>query len=404
VSATAYDHHRPVADWDPDATHAELRARCPVAFTPAHGGYWVVTSHEHVSAVARDPAAFSSDHDLDGSRGGVGFAGVAIPAQSSYRSKPSEVDPPEHLEYRRLLQPSLAPATAPPWEARARAWTAACIEPHLAAGRIDLVLDVANPVPAMVTLALVGLPAEDWRRFAEPLHSLVYTEPTSAARAPLMVTIGELRQALADLVTARRAEPRDDLASTVIAAGVGGRPMSDADAVNVLFTVVSGGVDTTTALVANVLVWLHRHPDVRRRLIEEPSVRTSAREEFLRVFSPAPATARTATRPVEVAGQAVHRGDRVLLSWTSANHDAGVFADADCIDVDRPNNRHVAFGAGPHRCIGAPLARTTFDAILAVVLDTIPDYEVDEARATRYERVGAVNGWVSVPATFRPRP
>jgi len=190
----------------------------------------------------------------------------------------------------------------------------------------------------------------------------------------------------------------------VIAAGVGGRPMSDADAVNVLFTVVSGGVDTTTALVANVLVWLHRHPDVRRRLIEEPSVRTSAREEFLRVFSPAPATARTATRPVEVAGQAVHRGDRVLLSWTSANHDAGVFADADCIDVDRPNNRHVAFGAGPHRCIGAPLARATFDAILAVVLDTIPDYEVDEARATRYERVGAVNGWVSVPATFRPRP
>jgi cytochrome P450 len=402
--STTYDHHRPIAEWDPDRAHADLRARGPVTFTPAHGGYWVVTSHEHVSAVARDPAAFSSDHDLDGSRVGVEFAGVAIPAQSSYRSKPSEVDPPEHLDYRRLLQPPLAPATAPSWQAQARAWAAACIEPHLPAGRIDLVLDVANPVPAMVTLALVGLPAEDWRRFAEPLHTLVYTEPTSAARAPLLVTIGQLRQALADLVAARRAEPGDDLASAVLAAGVGGRPLDDADAVNVLFTVVSGGVDTTTALVANVLVWLHRHPDVRRRLIEEPSARTSAREEFLRVFSPAPATARTATQPVVVGGRTVQRGDRMLLSWTSANHDSAVFADADRVVVDRPNNRHVAFGAGPHRCIGAPLARATYDAILDAVLDLIPDYEVDTARATRYERVGAVNGWVSVPATFDPRP
>ena len=414
----AYDHHRPVVEWDPDVTHAELRRRCPVAFTAAHGGYWVVTSHEHVSAVARDPTAFSSDHDLDGSRVGVEFAGVAIPAQSSYRSKPSEVDPPEHLDYRRLLQPSLAPATVPAWEARARAWTAACIEPHLPTGRIDLVLDVANPVPAMVTLALVGLPAEDWRRFAEPLHTLVYTEPTSAARASLMVTIGELRQALADLVAARRAEPRDDLASAIIAAEVGGAPlgdadavkvvdgapMGDADAVNVLFTVVSGGVDTTTALVANALVWLQGHPDVRQRLIDEPSARTGAREEFLRVFSPAPATARTATGPAGVGGQSVRRGERVLLSWTSANRDPAVFVDPDCVDIDRPNNRHLAFGAGPHRCIGAPLARGTFDAILGVVLDLIPDYELDTARAARYERVGAVNGWVSMPATFRPRP
>ncbi len=285
-----------------------------------------------------------------------------------------------------------------------RDWTADCIAPHLPTGRIDLVLDVANPVPAMVTLALVGLPADDWRRFAEPLHTLVYTEPTSAARAPLMVTIGELRDALGELVAARRAEPRHDLASVVIGGTVGGRPISDADAVNVLFTVVSGGVDTTTALVANALVWLHDSPDARRRLIEQPSSRTGAREEFLRVFSPAPATARTATRDVTVGGQLVGRGERMLLSWTSANHDPAVFTEPDRVDIDRPNNRHVAFGVGPHRCIGAPLARATFDAILDVVLDLVPDYVVDTTAASRYERVGAVNGWISLPATFAPRP
>jgi cytochrome P450 len=395
-----YDHHRPLQEWDPAGRHAELRATCPVAFTEHHGGYWVVTSHEEITWCAQHPDALTSDHDLEGTRGGTEFGGIAIPPQSSYRSLPAEIDGAGHLDYRRLLQPALAPAASAHWTELARAWTRECIEPHLPARHIDLVLDIANPVPAMVTLALVGLPAGEWSRYAEPLHTLVYTEPTSEARAGLLATIGELRAALAELVADRRARPRHDLASTVTASGIDGDPISDADAVNVLFTVISGGLDTTTALVANALAWLEEHPDVRRRLIEEPSVRTSAREEFLRVFSPAPATARTAMGNVTVGDQTVRTGERVLLSWTSANRDPLVFADPDRLDVDRPNNRHLAFGAGPHRCIGASLARGTFDAILDVVLDLIPDYVVDRARAERYARVGAVNGWISIPATF----
>ncbi|MFI5040739.1 MAG: cytochrome P450 [Acidimicrobiales bacterium] len=398
-----YDHHRLLAEWDPVERHAELRGACPVAFTERHGGYWVVTSHERVTWCGQHPDALTSDHDLDGTRGGREFGGIAIPPQSSYRSLPAEIDGAGHLQFRRLLQPALAPNTAGEWAALAREWTRQCIDPHLATGRIDLVLDIANPVPAMVTLALVGLPAGEWRRYAEPLHALVYTEPTSEARAGLLTTIGELRDALAELVAERRSRPRDDLASTIAASAVDGRPISDADVVNVLFTVISGGLDTTTALVANALVWLDEHRGVRSRLIEEPSVRTSAREEFLRVFSPAPATARTATATVEVGDQTLRRGERVLLSWTSANRDPRVFADPDRLDVDRSNNRHVAFGVGPHRCIGASLARSTFDGILDVVLDQIPDYVVDRDRAERYARVGAVNGWVSIPATFAAR-
>jgi len=198
-------------------------------------------------------------------------------------------------------------------------------------------------------------------------------------------------------VAARRKEPTDDLASSVVAS------LGDADATNVLFTVISGGLDTTTALIANALVWLDEHPGVRRRLAEDRSARTAAREEFLRVFTPAPATARTTSHDVEIAGRQLQRGERVLLSWAAANRDPAVFPDPDRLDVERPNNRHLAFGAGPHRCVGASLARSTFDAVLDVVLDRLPYYAVDRAAARRYDRVGAVNGWVTVPATFAPR-
>jgi cytochrome P450 len=265
------------------------------------------------------------------------------------------------------------------------------------------VLDVANPVPAMVTLALVGLSTDEWRRFAEPLHSLVYAEPASEARAAALDDIDRLRGALLEVVAARRRAPRHDLATAVVEGVVNGAPVSENDAVNVLFAVVSGGVDTTTALIANALYWLNQHTAVRRRLIEDRGLRPRAREEFLRVFSPAPATARTTTRPVRLAGHTLGRGERLLLSWTSANRDPAVFDDPDSLDVDRDAQHHVAFGFGPHRCIGAPLARVTFDAVLDVVLDIIGDYVVDVETAVRYPRVGAVNGWSIMPAHFSPR-
>lgn len=403
VPPGAYDHHRPLDQWDPEATHAHLRSVCPLAHTPAHGGYWVVTSHDLVRRCGRDPEAFTSEHDLDGSRLGATFGGIAIPPQGVYRSIPSEIDGPVFHQYRRLLLPWFTPAATTHWVPVIHAMAASTLEHHLESGSIDLVLDLANPVPAMVTMALVGLKTELWEQFAGPLHALVSAPPQSASWWAALEDIGRLRAALLDLVIARRRLPAEDVASAVVAAEIDGEAVSDADAVNVLFAVVAGGVDTTTALIANALLWLSEHPDVRRRLIDDPHLRQSAREEFLRVFSPAPATARTVTGDAHIGGQDLHRGERLLLSWAAANRDPEVFDQPDRVDVTRDAHPHVAFGFGPHRCIGAPLARATFHGVLNVVLDTIGDYAVDMAHAVRYPRVGAVNGWVSIPARFNRR-
>jgi cytochrome P450 len=403
VPPAAYDHHRPLEQWDPEATHAQLRSTCPVAHTPAHGGYWVVTSHDLVRRCGRDPGTFTSEHDLSGSRLGPTFGGIAIPPQGVYRSIPSEIDGNALHQYRRLLLPWFTPAATADWTPVIHAMAASLLEQHLESGSIDLVLDLANPVPAMVTLALVGLKPALWEEFAGPLHALVAAPPQSPDWEAALEDIGRLRAALLDLVVARRQAPAGDVASAVVTAEIEGDPVSDADAVNTLFAVVAGGVDTTTGLIANALLWLSAHPDVRRRLIEEPPLRASAREEFLRVFSPAPATARTVTGDVSIGGEQLRRGERVLLSWSAANRDPAVFERPDRVDVTRHAAPHMAFGFGPHSCIGAPLARATFDAVVNVVLDTIGDYTVDPARAIRYPRVGAVNGWVSLPARFGTR-
>ncbi len=398
-----YDHHRPLDEWDPESTHARLRRSCPVAHTPAHGGYWVVTSHDLVRRCGRDPDAFSSEHDLDGSRSGQEFGGIAIPPQGRYRGIPSEIDGAVFHEYRRLLLPWFTPAATARWLPVISAITGERIARHLASGQIDLVLDLANPVPAMVTMMLVGLEADQWERFAGPLHSLVFAPPQSSSWLEALEGIAHLREALLDLVLLRRRSAAADVASAVVAADIDGGPVSDADAVNVLFAIVAGGVDTTTALIANSLFWLSAHPDVRRRLIGDRDLRPSAREEFLRVFSPAPGTARTATGSVQVGGQDLRRGERLLLSWAAANRDPAVFDEPDRVEVTRDARPHVAFGFGPHRCIGAALARATFDGVLDAVLDTIGDYVVDVEKASRYPRVGAVNGWERLPARFSPR-
>jgi cytochrome P450 len=395
-----YDHHSPEHAAGAAALYAELRARCPIAWTERYGGFWVASAFEPCVRVAKDPERFRSDHDVDGTR--EGYQGITIPSLPNQRFIPSEADPPEFLEYRHLLQPWFSPGKVARWEGFVRDDVTARLDERVGSGAIDLVLDLANPVPAVVTLAFVGLPAADWERFADPIHASAYTPPGTPEKAAAIAGIGELAAVLRDVVRDRRATPRDDLATAVATAEIGGVLIEIDRAVDILQLVVAGGVDTTTALLANTFVWLSEHPDVRTRLVEEPERIPIAREEFLRYFTPTQATARTASVNVELGDVMIGAGERVLMSWAAANRDPAVFDSPEEVDIDRAPNPHLTFGAGPHRCLGIHFARMIIRVVLEEVLARIPDYVVDLDGAERYRTIGVINGWIKVPATFTP--
>jgi cytochrome P450 len=185
---------------------------------------------------------------------------------------------------------------------------------------------------------------------------------------------------------------------------VDGRRLTDGELQSVLWNLVAGGLDTTTSLTALALHHLDAHPDQRARLVEDPALVAPATEEFLRYFSVNETLTRTVSRDTELGGQRLCRGEHLMLSWLSANRDEAVFDRADEVVLDREANPHLAFGVGPHRCIGMHMARTMFQVLLTGVLARIPDYAVDRDATRFYAGNPELNGVVTMPATFTPGP
>jgi cytochrome P450 len=374
-------------------------SRCPVARSTTYGGFWLVSDYANLSRVIRDDATFTSTHNMTDP--GDPRQGVTIPPNPMLQV-PMEFDPPLYNVYRRMLNPYFSPTAARAAEPFVRQAVDAFLDKVCATGRVDFVLDVGNPVPALATMKLVGLPLDDWQTFAEPMHGVV---SFPAGGPEYLRCIGALQQlggALGALVPRLRTEPADGLLSALAKATVNGAPLPDEEVVLVALLVMQGGVDTTTALLANTLWWLERHPEQRRRLIDEPALMEHATEEFLRTFTPVPALARTTTADVEIGGQRLHAGDRVLMAFAAANRDPAFFDDPGEVKLDRFPNPHVSFGLGIHRCIGSNLARSWFQIMLRGVLDRMPDYTVDRTAARRNESIGIINGFINMPATFTP--
>jgi cytochrome P450 len=399
TEAVDFDHHSLEYAQHGIDRMRELRERCPVAFTEAWEGYWLLTRYADVARVINDDATFSSARSAGGKEG----VGITIPA-AAQGAVPIDLDPPDNSPYRKLLNPVFSPARSWAWRPFLKEATTACIDRFIESGSGDLVLDVANPVPALLTIEMLGMPLEDWLVYAEPMHETVATRPGSeehqAALAKMFRMFGLLAQAVAD----RRTGDGDDLISLIARAEVDGAPISDDVALQIVTLVLVGGVDTTTSLMANAFHWLWQHPEERERLRADPSLIPAAREEFLRFFTPTQGLARTVTCPVSVGDQKLSAGDRIFMSFAAANRDPEVFDRPDEVILDRFPNKHTTFGLGIHRCIGSNIARVEFDVVLEEVLRRLPDYEIDEARSERYDTVGVVNGWKQMPVTFTPAP
>lgn len=389
-----FDHYSDEFAREPWAVFDDLRARCPVAWSETHGGFWVLSKYEHVKEVALDDEAFSSAQSVTVPRKPPGMR----------LSIPIEVDPPLFFEYRRLLNPWFSPAAAERMEPVVRSYVARLIDAFIEAGRCDLVREFTTPLPAMATLTLLGLPPEEWAFYAVPLHNQTFLRLDHKEQQELKKVYAELHETVLREIAARRSSPRDDLITFLTRAEVGGRPMSDDEILDIVMLILHGGFDTTGSAIGNAMLYLDANHEARERLRRDPKLLPLAVEEFLRYQAPQPGLARVATKDCVVGGRAVEKGERLLLLWASANRDEEVFDRADDVVLDRFPNRHVTFGIGAHRCLGAPLASLEIRIALEQLLARVPDFRIERDGIVRAETVGIVYGHFSIPMTFRPGP
>lgn len=401
VPEVDFDHHSEEYGRDPWAANIAMNTQCPVAHSQHYGGFWVVTGYEQVADVAMRPEIFSSAHELPNTPGRP--QGTIIPA-TTFRALPLEMDPPEFLEWRRALNRFFSPTAVRKLRPRIEAYTRWCIDQCIEKGEIDLVLDLSNAVPALITLDLVGLPMDNWRLYADAVHALAYTPSDTPRYKQVEAGFAMLIKEVRETIPRRRADPKEDLISFLTRMEIDGKKISDGDILATCNAMIAGGMDTTTALLASTFEYLDRDQTARRRLIGDPTMIPKACEEFLRFFTPVVCVGRTVMRDDEIDGIPVSRGDRVLISWAAANLDAGVFPDPLTIDFDRDTRKHAAFGIGMHRCIGRHIAQMDFEVVVTEVFRRLPDYRLIEGAAERYPTVGQINGYVKMPARFTPGP
>lgn len=379
----------------------EMHRRCPMAWTDTYDGHWVAAGGREVFELARCPHV-SNDHDVNNERNG--YRGISIPLmveQEGFRGGMLEMDDPEHRHYRNALNPYLSPAAVRRWEPFVDEIVRACIDDHIETGRIDFVDDLANVVPAVLTLAMLGVRLDKWTLYNEPAHASVYTPPDSpdAARVrELYVAMGaDLYVNLVEI----RERPRPGIVDALARLRIDGQAPPDIELIGMLNLLIGGGFDTTTALTAHALEWLSDHPDQRARLsAQRASLLNPATEEFLRYFTPAPGDGRTVSEDMDLQGTQLKEGQRLWLSWAMANRDPALFTDPDEVILDRKGNRHFSFGIGVHRCIGSNVARTVFKAMVTAVLDRMPDYRCDARGTVHYDSIGVIQGMRHLPATF----
>jgi cytochrome P450 len=379
---------------DPGPAYVALR-QAPLARVDLHGGYVALTRYGDVAAAARAAEAFSS-------------RSVSIPA-SGDRFIPITLDGSEHADARALLAPFFSPRPVEERSSQIQSTTDALLDRLAPRGEADISVDLTRVVPTVTLLQLIGVPAAHIDRVAGWTDTLIFDEHATAESGGAAARA--LQRYLYDLVVARSitaASSTDstvstDLIGSLVARAGGHREVDLDDAVNIVTTLLFGGLGPTTFLMNGALHRIAADPDLRRRLLADPELLTSATEEFLRLVSPVASIGRVVAgvdHPLSL-GVDAGPGDQVLLVWAAANRDDDQFADAESFVADRHPNRHLAFGAGVHRCLGAHLARLQFRIVVGSVLRRLPDYAVSDPAAVG-RLTGHMEGIHRLPIRFTP--
>ena len=377
----------------PFATYARLRTEAPVCWTPepdGRPGFWAVTRYAEVAAVNSDPAIFSSQ------RGSMLMA-LGRPEARHRLLFPASMntminlDGAHHMQLRREHMPYFTPRYLDLLKARVAAETTRLLDGMVAAqegGAVDMVEHFSSRLPLFTLCEILGVPEADRPKVLKWMHYLelaekVATDQAKSGGAPtleLMQFVMEFNENVEEMfeygkhmLKLRREDPREDLMSAIARAQVGGELLSDEFLDGSWLLIIFAGNDTTRNTLSGTAKLLTEFPDQRRKLAANPDLLGNAANEFIRMVSPVIYMRRTATRDTELAGQKIAADEKVIMYYGAANRDPAVFADPDTLDVARPNaDKHLAFGFGPHVCLGKRVAQIQLEEAYRQILARFP--------------------------------
>ena len=346
-------------EWD------ALREQYPAFWSDLYGGHWVVTRFEAIRHALQEPSTFSNESTI-----------VSDP-NPEYKFIPTFLDPPEHGKYRTLYNARFSPGMVNRITPAARAAANKYIDAFVDDGGCEFMTAFADPFPTDVFLNSINLPPDDTPLFVGWVHAvfggLSGADPQAGVRAQM-----EMRDYFKEMLDRRRREPQDidvDILTYFLAATIDDKPIPEDDILNMAVVLVLAGLDTTKSQLGYNFHYLATHPEDREGLVKEPSRWPTAIEELLRFHAFVP-PARKLKHDVEYEGCPMRAGQMVLMPLWSATRDPRAFDDAGEVRIDREPNRHIAFGAGPHRCAGAHLARRELLVAMEEWHQRIPEYHL----------------------------
>ena len=357
--AVATDHWRQID---------ELREQHRFFWNTLGPGYWVLTQYDDIREAFQNPEVFCN-HSI-----------VPTDPDPAYRFLPSFSDPPQHMKYRHLMNRWFAPAAVKEFAPAIQLLARETIEPLVADGRADFTKTFGDQYPVKVFLHSMGLPQDDAGFFVSCVHRMSgATTGKEEDVKQMMEAWGDIAGYWTQLLADRRAnayDPEIDFVAHLNRSELDGAPLPDKDIIDLLVTLTLGSLDTLKSQLGWCFYHLAGHPEDRRRLVDDPELVPGAVEEFLRAY-PIVGMARKLTQDTDFHGCPMKKDDMVLLTIPAATRDPRQFPDADKVIIDRFPNRHIAFGASEHRCLGSHLARHELQTAIREWHRLIPEYRID---------------------------
>ena len=368
----------------------ELRRRSPVFWHEAGGGYWAVLKHADIRTISRDTETFSSK------RGGVFYDNQ----QDSLVGSLILSDPPEHGRLRRFVDEPFATQALQRLEPFLRARSREIMTRAIEKGRCDFVYDLAAELPLKAISEIMDVPEQDRPNLLR-LGDEVIRAPSNQQRNDALRALGRYGQQLAQDRRSAAGPGASDLVSLMTRSNRYGTPLSEAEFAGQFAQIAVAANETSRTLLSNIAIELMNRPDLFAELQGNPSLLPSAIEEFLRWVTPIYYMRRTATRNVELGGATVGRGDKVVMYYLSANRDEDVFDEPFSLDIRRRPNRHLAFGSGPHVCLGQFLARLETRVFLEEFLAKVAAMKPDGLPRRLPSNI--TNSWDCIPVSLQAR-